>query len=198
MKRMSVSFPAANPARNMNETCAHISALPLPLSGSAARWSAPNGNTTLYLFEQHMKTKMQMPVGAGAHKSAERLAVENELAKHTAKGLTVDAPRLASLTGADLESVRKMIANLLKNGHIVNAGTRTQPGYKMKGESLAQEQAPTRLIPSGSYDGAELRPYEGRPHAMDAFALPSLVNGKQVEPRRPAAMCASSVPERAG
>lgn len=27
------------------------------------------------------------------------------------------------------------------------------------------------------YDGAELRPYEGRPGAMDAFSKPSLISG---------------------
>lgn len=30
---------------------------------------------------------------------------------------------------------------------------------------------------SSSYDGRELQPYQGRPGAMDAFALPSIVNG---------------------
>lgn len=37
----------------------------------------------------------------------------------------------------------------------------------------------------GSYDGAELRPYQGRPGAMDAFALPSLMAGVRVWRRRP-------------
>lgn len=45
------------------------------------------------------------------------------------------------------------------------------------------------IAPSGSsdhkphypiYDGAELRPFTGRPGAMDAFALPSLRFGKRV------------------
>ena len=31
------------------------------------------------------------------------------------------------------------------------------------------------------YDGAELRPFEGRPGAMLAYSLPSLVQGKRVE-----------------
>lgn len=29
----------------------------------------------------------------------------------------------------------------------------------------------------GTYDGAELRPFEGRPGAMDAYALPSRGSG---------------------
>lgn len=31
---------------------------------------------------------------------------------------------------------------------------------------------------SGHYDGAELRPYNGRPGAMDAFAMPSRMGGR--------------------
>lgn len=33
---------------------------------------------------------------------------------------------------------------------------------------------------SKHYNGAELRPFTGRPGAMDAYSLPSLKNGKQV------------------
>lgn len=36
----------------------------------------------------------------------------------------------------------------------------------------------------GRYEGDELKPFEGRPGAMDAFALPSLIDGKRVYPRR--------------
>ncbi len=31
-----------------------------------------------------------------------------------------------------------------------------------------------------SYDGAELRPFTGRPGSMDAYALPSVVDGVKV------------------
>jgi len=33
---------------------------------------------------------------------------------------------------------------------------------------------------AGIYDGSELKPYEGRPNAMDAFELPSILNGQRV------------------
>jgi hypothetical protein len=36
-----------------------------------------------------------------------------------------------------------------------------------------------------SYAGAELRPFSGRPGAMRAFELPSLVDGQRVERRAP-------------
>ena len=41
----------------------------------------------------------------------------------------------------------------------------------------------------GTYDGAELRPYEGRPGAMDAFELPSVVNGERVPRTAPRLLC---------
>jgi hypothetical protein len=34
-----------------------------------------------------------------------------------------------------------------------------------------------RHVPSGTYDGRELKPFEGRPGAMLAFSLPSLRDG---------------------
>jgi hypothetical protein len=43
-------------------------------------------------------------------------------------------------------------------------------------ESLPVSAMTTR----GNYAGLELKPFEGRPGAMDAFALPSLVNGRLV------------------
>jgi hypothetical protein len=45
-----------------------------------------------------------------------------------------------------------------------------------------------------NYDGAELRPYTGRPGAMRAFELPSLVNGVRIERTRPALI--NAIPER--
>lgn len=32
---------------------------------------------------------------------------------------------------------------------------------------------------SSTYDGQELKPFDGRPGAMDAYRLPSLVNGRR-------------------
>ena len=33
---------------------------------------------------------------------------------------------------------------------------------------------------ASNYNGAELRPYEGRPGAMDAYQLPSVINGVRI------------------
>ncbi len=35
----------------------------------------------------------------------------------------------------------------------------------------------------GTYSGSELKPYTGRPGAMDAFKLPSRVGNRLIEPR---------------
>lgn len=40
--------------------------------------------------------------------------------------------------------------------------------------------ASQHLRDPGTYDGAELRPFEGRPGAMDAYGLPSLIQGRRV------------------
>lgn len=38
----------------------------------------------------------------------------------------------------------------------------------------------TNVSERGDYLCPELRPYEGRPNAMDAYNLPSLINGRRV------------------
>ena len=45
--------------------------------------------------------------------------------------------------------------------------------------------AESTLGKRGNYDGAELRPFDGRPGSMDAYALPSMANGIAVPRRAP-------------
>lgn len=202
MRFTSVSFPAAKPANAMNTTTAHISAQPRRPIGSAVRWSAKSGNTTLCLFEKQLKApkKMQMPIGTGPVKSKERLAVERELQKHSKQGVALTPQRLVSILGADLDLVRKILANMRKQGTAVNVGTLHAPAYRTP--ERRQESAPAALANPrtvtgrGPYEGKELRPFDGRPGAMDAFLLPSVVNGQRTEPRRPVAMCVSAIKNR--
>jgi len=42
---------------------------------------------------------------------------------------------------------------------------------------------------------ADPKPFNARPGAMDAFKLPSIENGKRVEPRRPKAMLVGETKE---
>ncbi len=41
----------------------------------------------------------------------------------------------------------------------------------------------TNATSRGAYSGAELKPYQGRHGAMDAFRLPSRIGSRLVEPR---------------
>lgn len=56
--------------------------------------------------------------------------------------------------------------------------------------------APRYFAKAGNYDGAELRPYTGRPGALDAYRLPSVVNGRQVERVRAPIIVGGTKPDR--
>lgn len=58
-------------------------------------------------------------------------------------------------------------------------------------EEARQAMQQAEASKSRSYDGRELRPYAGRPGAMDAYALPSLDNGRRT-PHRPPISLAST------
>ena len=48
-------------------------------------------------------------------------------------------------------------------------------------KKLQKATAPQINKMAGSYEGAELRPYDGRPGAMDAFDKPSLVGNTRMK-----------------
>lgn len=50
----------------------------------------------------------------------------------------------------------------------------------MSKDNIAQPRRQINSTSTGTYNGAELRPFAGRPGALDALELPSLVNGKHV------------------
>lgn len=52
--------------------------------------------------------------------------------------------------------------------------------HERKVRQMFAEQHITNSGSRKPYDGKELRPYEGRPGSMDAYALPSVVDGKDV------------------
>lgn len=58
-----------------------------------------------------------------------------------------------------------------------------------------QKPAPSQLINKmeGKYDGAELRPYCGRPGAMDAFSKPSRIGNDFIQHRAPVAISSNAV-----
>ena len=104
----------------------------------------------------------------------------------------------ASTLGAQRVSHRRLLHSLaargLLNAITVQTAARGDTHYRISAagrrELLHAPRAHGAIVPSGTapapirhpgtYDGAELRPYQGRPGAMDAFALPSLINGRRV------------------
>lgn len=122
---------------------------------------------------------MTMPKG---WKSPDRKKIEEELRQQrVGKDRAALAPdRLASLTGVDISVVRKVLQNMRQDGLVVNVGTPQIPKYRLK-EAFDPEVKPTpQLFLRDAYKAEELRPYEGRPGAMDAFMLPSLKNGERI------------------
>lgn len=122
-----------------------------------------------------------------AQTSRGRLAVESVLQRAQEPLSPQDvAERVGSII--DLVHVRRILQALRADRVIVNVGTTNRPQYRMRGKT-GTSQAPHRSYGAGTYDGAELRPFAGRPGAMDAFACPSL-NGDQLTPYRgPRAQC---------
>lgn len=121
-----------------------------------------------------------------AWKTTDRRAIEIVLHGARVGEGALTPQRIASLSGVDLAATRTIIKSLVTAQFVVNAGTPQQPKYRWRSEAQSNE---SYVRDWGRYDGAELRAYAGRPSAMDAFELPSLVNGKHVQPKRPAAMC---------
>ena len=53
-----------------------------------------------------------------------------------------------------------------------------------------------RTSPSGRYDGAELKPFQGRPGSMDAYGLPSLNSGVRTAYSGPKPMLTSQLVDK--
>lgn len=60
--------------------------------------------------------------------------------------------------------------------HLARSRTLAGPRTEQAHQRVNNANMHTR----GTYDGAELRPFDGRPGAMDAYHLPSLRNGRRV------------------
>ena len=128
-----------------------------------------------------------------AWKTQDRKAVEAVLHGARVGEGSLTPQRIASLSGVELSAVRVIIKSMLTARQIVNAGTAQQPKYRMRGEAVSDASYQRDW---GRYEGTELRPYTGRPGAMDAFNLPSMVQGQPVPARRPSAMCVGALADR--
>ena len=108
----------------------------------------------------------------------------------------LSADQVAAATGLPMADVRMHLSNLKLAGTVVNVGTTLDAQYqhtsaastayaRSNASSTTAPAAPRSAFGSGTYTGAELQPYTGRPGAMDAYALPSLSNGQRVPRRAP-------------
>lgn len=125
----------------------------------------------------------------GAPQSASRVTVQRVLRESLS---SVSHEQIAKLTGVTLAEARMHVSRLVgeRLAHNTRPGV-SPPLYAWGASPLAEvprapaAQAPryvtgpaANLFERSTYCGAELRPYTGRPGAMDAYRLPSLVNGK--------------------
>ena len=128
-----------------------------------------------------------------AWKTTDRKAVEAVFNAVRAMDAALTPHQIASLAGVELKAARSIIQSMLTARQIVNIGTAQQPKYRKRGEA---HTGVSYQRDWGRYDGAELRPYAGRPGAMDAFKLPSLVQGQSVPARRPSAILVGALADR--
>lgn len=127
-------------------------------------------------------------------RSRHRLAVE-EVLRAIGRAGALSAAELAERTGHPPAAVRSALNGLVQRGHVRNVNPHQLPARycwnaRTARATSAARAEPARLFPRELYDGKELRPYEGRPGAMRAFELPSLVNGVPVPRPRPALITA--------
>lgn len=126
---------------------------------------------------------------AAHNKTPDRLAVEHALRAGTVAN-PLSSDQIAARSGVALAQARVHIYNTVSHGHAHNTAPGQQPALYAWGAPLpkasghAQPRIPASISP-GDYAGAELRPFDGRPGAMVAFSLPSLVDGQRVPRRAP-------------
>lgn len=132
--------------------------------------------------------------GRDGQKSPERMLVEEQLQFAGAKGRTVEM--LARATELDEATLNKVLANIAAAGKGDSYTLGKQRFWRLFSAVVkdTQPQAPRETpvrnsTTSGHYTATELRPYQGRPGAMDAFALPSVVNCVAVPRQAPSSMC---------
>ena len=98
----------------------------------------------------------------------------------SAKPLTVD--EIATLAGVKAHKVREILVRLEEAGKVSRKYEKSglhptvfslvrRKKTEVTGTSIAQPWCIS--VMTGHYDGRELRPFDGRPGAMDAYSLPS-------------------------
>jgi hypothetical protein len=121
----------------------------------------------------------------GRPQSPERRAVESVLRSAT-REKPVSAVDVAQRCRLATSAARAIVNNIVQRGWAHNTTPGVNPSLYAWGPPPAAPVDASRYeAPEGSYNGAELRPFSGRPGAMRAYELPSLVDGQRVERRAP-------------
>lgn len=127
-------------------------------------------------------------------KSTHRIAIENLLLE-TKRHLSRDEiAQMCNVTKRQVISVLQAMRDYSTPGGVLDS-FQDPAGLGHLYRVMPAETKPNRIQPvrpgttSGNYMGAELQPYSGRPGAMDAFELPSVVNGERVPRIAPRLLC---------
>jgi hypothetical protein len=132
-------------------------------------------------------------------RSSERKAVETALRAAGRAGATI--AEIARACGLPVDVARPIVNTIFRLGLANNLTPEHRPctyAWHTDREPSNATGATARVSPraKGLYDGRELQPFTGRPGAMDAFTLPSLVDGKRVPRRAPLLISAPPEPRR--
>lgn len=128
------------------------------------------------------------------HKSPDRTTVESILTGTTRHLAVEEIATLGQLTHERVRAIIDRLRYATRAGSLVGALDSKQfngrYGYRIVPRNAVEMEIPVKAGTTfGTYDGAELQPYSGRPGAMDAFELPSVVNGERVPRTAPRLLC---------
>lgn len=137
-------------------------------------------------------------------KNLECLKAINALAPVSCTTLSEVRPEIGTMETVRNRVNRLMDAGLIHSEH--NTGKSPEYSVTSRGRRVLSNAAlqanpvqPRTLDwHRGSYDGAELRPYTGRPGSMDAYSKPSVESGQRVERKRPVNIAAPVDMAKAG
>jgi hypothetical protein len=101
------------------------------------------------------------------------------------------AGEIAEHLSEDVQTVERQLSHLLVSGKVKQFNRQYRINYEGKAA------IPRRMPMQGVYNGNELKPYIGRPGAMDAFSLPSMSAGKRIPRSAPVGMLAKKHPAEA-
>lgn len=114
-------------------------------------------------------------------KGEARIAIERVLAKAE---MPLSRAEICERSGRTADEVRCALSAMVTNGDCYTDGRRHPARYTAEPQTAPVPKLPTprafHYLTAPLYVPKELRPFEGRPGAMDAHRLPSLINGVRV------------------